>query len=99
MTWGTRATPRNRHDIAHEIEIELVVERRADGWRCIDHQKGVAVRFRARNSLSPNISTCARLVLDDKLLPEPLRQGVSNEAGKDVSRTACGKRHNHAHRP
>src|SRR5438094_10591354 len=93
---GNARDPRNGRDIPHEIEIDLIVERRADGRRCIDHQKRVAVRLRAHNALSANISTGAWLVLDDKLLAEQLRQVLSNEACKEVSRNSCCKRNDHA---
>src|SRR5262249_57956076 len=41
----------------------------------------------------------ASLILDDKLLTEPLRQPLSYQACHDVSGTSGGKSDNDAHRP
>ena len=90
---------RDRRDVADEIEIELVVERRIDRVRRADQEKRVAVGRRAHDRLGGDIAAGARPVLDDELLAEPLRQPLTDQARDDVGRAAGGKADNDAHRP
>src|SRR6478735_9051766 len=70
---GLAANARDRRDVANEIEIEIIVERRVDRVRRIGQQEGIAVRGRAHDRLGSDVATGTRPVLDDKLLTEPLR--------------------------
>jgi hypothetical protein len=63
----------DRRDVADEIEIELVVERRVDRVRCACQEQRVAVRRRLHDRLGTDIAGGARPVLDDELLTETLR--------------------------
>jgi len=63
----------NRRRVANEIEFEIVVERCVNGVRRRGHKKCVAIWTRPYDHFSGEIRAGARLVFDDKLLPEPLR--------------------------
>ena len=91
MTSGHAADARDRRDVADEIEIELVVERRVDRVRRSDQEERVAVRRRAHDRLGADIAAGARPVLDDELLAEPLRQPLTDQARDDVGRAAGGQ--------
>jgi hypothetical protein len=58
-------------DVADEIEIELVVERRVDRIRRADHEERITVWRCAHHRFGGNIATCAWPVLDDERLAEP----------------------------
>jgi len=55
-------------------------------------------RARARRPRT-YISACARPVIDDELLAEPLRQPLADQAGRDVGHAARRKANNDAHGP
>ena len=84
MTKGHADDARDRRDVADEIEIELVVERRVDRVRRIDQEQRVAVRRRTHDRLGADIAAGARPVLDDEWLAEPLRQPLTHQAREDV---------------
>src|SRR5262245_31597823 len=63
---------RDRCYVTDEIEIEVLIERRADCVRPVDHQQCVAIWSRAHDHLGAYISAGAHSVLDDKWLAEPL---------------------------
>ena len=64
----------DRRDVAPELEMQLVVERRVDRLRRRYHQDGVSVGCRINDCLHADIACRAGPVLDDKRLPKPLRQ-------------------------
>src|SRR5205807_1146468 len=64
---------RDWRDVADEIETELVVERRVDRIRRLDHQERIAVGGRAHDSLGADIAGYAWPILDDEWLAHPLR--------------------------
>src|SRR5262249_47537496 len=86
-------------DVADEIEIELVVERRVDrtGYRA--QQKRIAIRSRTDDRLGADVGAATRPVVDDELLAKPLRQPLSHQTRDDVVPAASGSRNDHAHRP
>ena len=88
MTMGHSDDARDRRDVADEIEVELVVERRVDRVRRTDQEQRVAVRRRAHDRLGADIAAGARPVLDDELLAKPLRQPLTHQARDDVGRAA-----------
>ena len=88
MTLGIAHDARDRRDVADEIEIELVVERRVDRVRRNDQEKRVAVRRRTHDRLGGDIAAGAGPVLDDEWLAEPLRQPLTHQARDDVGRAA-----------
>ena len=96
---GLADDARDRRDIADEIEIELVVERRVDRVRCADQKKRIAVRRRTHDRLGGDVAAGARPVLDDEWLAEPLRQPLTDETRDDVGRAAGGKADDQSHRP
>ena len=96
---GVAADSCDRRDVADEIEIELVVERRVDRVRCGDIQERIAIRGRTHDRLGGNVAPRARSVLDDKWLCEPLRQPLSHQAGRDVGPPGGRERHDQTHRP
>ena len=74
ITSGKRADHRDRHDVADEIEAEVLVERGVGRHRLRDQQQRVAVRLRARDRLDAEIGAGARPVLDDEGLAHVVRQ-------------------------
>ncbi len=96
---GRADDARDRRDVADEIEIELVVERRVDRIRRTDQQQRIAVRRRTHDRLGADIAGGARPVLDDEGLAEPLRQPLAHQTCDDVARAAGGKTDDDAHRP
>jgi hypothetical protein len=68
----TTEDARDRRDVAHKIEIELVVKRRVDRavWR--DQEERIAVRGRAHDCLGADVAAAARPVVDDEGLAESL---------------------------
>src|SRR6516165_2991456 len=99
--YGKRVTSnaRDRHDVADEIEIELVVEGGVDRVHSNASEKRIAVGGRTYNGLGGDIAGGTRSVLDDELLAEPLRQPFSYQACHDVGATSGGKSDNDAHWP
>src|SRR5262245_20518540 len=70
---GLAAKASDRRDVANKIEVELFVERGVDGIRGNYKEERVPVSGRAYDRLSSDIAACARSVVDDELLAEPLR--------------------------
>src|SRR5260221_865904 len=93
------ANARDRRDIADEIEIELLAERRVHRVRHSDEQERIAVRRCPDDAFSADVAAGTRSVLNDKWLPEPLRQRLTHETGDGVGCLACGKGDDDAHRP
>jgi hypothetical protein len=81
------------------IMNKVVVERRIDRvWRS-DLKEGVAVGVPPDDNLGSNIAPSSRPVVDDKLLPELLRQRLSNQARDNVGCGPGREADNEAHRP
>ena len=91
---------RDRGDVADEIEVELVVERRrvGGGWR-VEKQEGVAVGRRAHDRFGGQVAARARPVLDEERLPEPFRQRLREQAPRDVDPAAGRESDDDADRP
>ena len=89
---------RDRRDVAHEIEVELFIERRVDRVARSDLQKCVAVSRRPQGRLSPDIAGSTRPVVDYEFLAETLRQPLRHHARNNVGRPASGKANNDSHR-
>jgi hypothetical protein len=89
----------DRRDVADEIEVERVVERRIDRVRRDDQKERIAVRGCTHDRLGGDIGAGAWPVLDDELLAEPLRQPLTHQTRDEINRAARGKAHDHAHRP
>src|SRR6516225_5189089 len=89
----------DRRDVADEIEIELVVERRIDCVESTDQEQRVAVGRGTHDRLGGDVAAGSRTVVDDERLTEPLRKPLTYQARRDV-RTASGREaNNDAHRP
>jgi hypothetical protein len=89
----------DRCDIADEVEIELVVERRIDQICRRDKEERVAVRRRAHDRFGADIPATAWPVIDHEWLAEPFRQPLTHEARENVLRAAGGNGDDQAHRP
>jgi hypothetical protein len=59
---------RDRGDVADEVVIEVLVERRVNHIVRADGEQRVAIRWRARHNLGRDIATGAWPVFDDELL-------------------------------
>src|SRR5262249_34804745 len=88
---------RDRHNVANEFEIKLVVERRIGRVKRTDKEKRIAVRARAHDRLGSHIAAGTRSVLDNKRLTETLRQPLGYQARDDIRPAAGRKTDNDAH--
>src|SRR5882672_7308052 len=61
---------RDRHDVAKEVEIKIVIECRVPRIRRRSCKQGVTVRTRTHDSFGREIAAGARPVLDNELLAE-----------------------------
>src|SRR5262245_42692298 len=95
---GHAHNARNRRNVAHEIEIELVVKCRCDRAGRARQQDRVAVGGRAYDRLGTDIAAGTRPILDHERLAEPLRKPLPHQAREDVIRTAGSKADDDAHR-
>src|SRR5262245_17092653 len=74
----------NRSDVAEEIKVELIKERRVDRVRRRHQKKRIAVRLRAHRELGADVAIWTRVVLDEEGLAKPLRQPLTNKACNEV---------------
>ena len=88
----------HRRDVAHKFEVQFWIQRSVDRVRRADEQQRVAVRRGARHEFCREVGARPGARLDDKRLPEPLRQRLCHEAGYDVGRAPCGISEHPAHR-
>src|SRR5438552_15967048 len=95
---GLAIQAHDRRDIADEIIVELIIERRVDRVSHIDHEKRVSVSGRTHDGLRADIVASARPVINDKWLAEPLREPLTEQAGKNVERAAASGGENDSHR-
>ena len=58
-------------DVAEEIEVELIVERRVDRVEATDQEQRVTVGRRFHDRLGTDIAGGTRPVFDDEWLAEP----------------------------
>src|SRR5262249_39699038 len=89
----------DRRDVANEIEIELLVERRVDRVVRACQEDRVSVRGHAYDRLGADIAGGTRSVLDDEGLAKMLRQPLSHQARDDVIRPAGGIVDDQTYRP
>ncbi len=89
----------DRRDIANEIEIKILVERRIDRGRSVSEQQSVAICRCIDHNLGSKIGRGSWPVFDDKRLPEPFRKRLADQARNDVGAAACGKTDDDAHGP
>ena len=68
---GVAADGCDRGDVAEEIEVELIVERRVDRVEATDQEQRVTVRRRFHDRLGTDIAGGTRPVFDDEWLAEP----------------------------
>src|SRR6516162_2217907 len=98
MTKG-KGDARDRHDVADEIEIELVVERRVEHVGQGGHEQRVAVRRSMHDGFGRDVAACPGPVVDDERLAESIRQLLTQQPRDDVGRAAGRKTDENAHRP
>src|SRR5947208_2453719 len=96
---GYAADTCDRRDVADDIEIELVVERRINRVKCTGQYERIAIRGSAHDRLGADIAATAWPVLNDELLTEPLRQPLTHQARGDVERAAGRRANDYPHRP
>jgi hypothetical protein len=70
---GDNADTRNGRNIADEIEVEIVVNRRIDGVRRCHEEKSVSVRRCTHDDFSADIAAGAWSIVDNKRLAESFR--------------------------
>src|SRR5215472_5258440 len=91
MTKG-KGDARDRRDVADEVEIELVVERRIACVRRRGQQQCIAVGWRTNDRFGTDIGAPARTVLNDEWLAQALRQPLAHQARQDIRRAAGSRR-------
>src|SRR5262249_24854214 len=89
----------DRHSVADEIEIELIIKRDGDRVCRNDQKECMAVGGRTRDRLGTDIGRSTRLVLDEEWLAEALGQPLTDQTCEDVGRAAGRKADDNAHRP
>jgi hypothetical protein len=89
----------DRRNIANEIEIEVVVERRVDCVRSSGIEQRMAVGRGAHYRLGANIGAGAGPIFDNELLTESLRQPLRHQARHDVGRATGRKADDQTYRP
>src|SRR5262249_44178290 len=89
----------DRRDVANEIEIELVVERRIDRVRGDDQDERMPVRGRTHHCFSGDIAAGARPVLNDEWLTETTGQPLPQQARSNVRPAAGGLSNDDPHWP
>src|SRR5215813_5527807 len=62
-----------RHYVVNEVGIELVKKCGVDGGCHVDDEQRIAVSGRTHNCFSADVGSAPRAVLDNELLPKPLR--------------------------
>ena len=87
MTKG-KGDARDRHDVADEIEIELVVERRVEHVGQGGHEQRVAVRRSMHDGFGRDVAACPGPVVDDERLAESIRQLLTQQPRDDGVRAA-----------
>jgi hypothetical protein len=90
---------RDRSEIADDVEVELLVERRIDGSGRTDHHEGIAVGRRPHGRFGRDIGAGAGPVLDGEGLAELLRQRLRHQPRGDVDRARRRKADEDSHRP
>src|SRR6266704_280704 len=75
-------------DFADEIVIKFFDECRIDRVSRTGKQQCVTLRCRANDSLGGNIASRAHPVLNDELLPHPLRQLLPYQPSEDIGGAA-----------
>src|SRR5712671_3835505 len=96
--WPTGDT-RDQRDIADEIEVELVVQRRVNCVRRTAEEKRIAVWWRTHDRVSGQTAGSTPSIFDDEWLAEPFRQPLTHQTREDVKRAAGAKADDDAHRP
>src|SRR5262249_14668097 len=86
-------------DVADEIEIEVVVERRVARVESTDQEQRVTVGRGTHDCLGCDVAAGSRTVVDDERLTEPLRQPLTYQARRDVRTASRREANNDAHRP
>ena len=88
-----------RCDVADEVVVKFFVECRIYRVSRTGKQQCVTIRCRANDSLGGNIASCAHPVLNDELLPHPLRQPLPYQPSEDIGGAAGGEANDDTHRP
>src|SRR5262245_45848741 len=88
-----------RRDIADEIEIQFVVERRVYRVRRSPQEKCVAVCWRTHDGFSADVAAATRPVFDHEWLANPLRKPLTDQARDDVGRSAGSEWDDDPHGP
>src|SRR6516162_1377577 len=78
----------NRRDVAEKRETKVVVKRRVDRRRRVNHEECVAVWRRLHDYLGSDIGSRARPILDDERLAEALGELLADQARDNVGSAA-----------
>src|SRR5215469_4373803 len=89
----------NWRDVAEKKETKVVVQRRVDRRRSVNHEERVAVWRRLHDCLGSDVGAGARPVFDDEWLAEALGELLADQARDNVGSAAGGIANDDAHRP
>ena len=88
----------DRDDVADEVEIEIVVQRRVPDVRRVISSSVWPSGVGSHDRLGADIAAGAGPVLNDKRLAEALRQPLSHQPRENVGRSAGAEADDPAHR-
>jgi len=89
----------NGRDVTNEIEIQLVKERRIGRVRRYGRKKRIAVARGSQSRFGADVPAIACSVLNNKGLPESIRQPLPHQARNNICRTARHVGNYNAHWP
>src|SRR5262245_8767183 len=89
---------RDRRDVADEIEVKFLIERRIDRGRRRSEQQRITIRRRTHDRFGADVGARTGPVLDQELLAQPLRQPLPHKPRDQISVSGGRERNDHAHR-
>jgi hypothetical protein len=90
---------RDRRNVANEIEVQVLIDRRVPRVRSGGFKQRIAIGFCPSHHFGGDIAAGSRAIFDDELLPKPLREPLSGEPRDDVIDAAGGITDEQTHRP
>src|SRR5579871_3646853 len=90
---------RHRYDVAHEVEVKLIVERDVEHVVDAEQEQRIAIGWRSHDRFSGDVTAAARPVFDHELLTQPVGKPLRHEAGPGVCGTASRETDNDTHGP
>jgi hypothetical protein len=93
------ADERDRRNVAHKIEIEILVDRGVDRVGDAGEKQRVAVRRRVHHRVGGDAARRARTILDHEGLAEPVRKALRKKPRENVAEATGAVADEQADRP